>query len=64
MRLLIAYAKRQRETGYLSLDGVVIPKPFAKHSLDGLDFFSHKGDKVRSLHIVLNLSHALLIKLR
>jgi hypothetical protein len=30
MRLLIAYAKRQSENGYLSLDDVVIPKPFAK----------------------------------
>jgi hypothetical protein len=56
MRLLIAYAKRQVENGYLSLDDVVIPKPFARRILwVGWTFSPSKGGKVRGLHIVVLL---------
>jgi hypothetical protein len=56
MRLLIAYAKRQVENGYLSLDDVVIPKPFAKCiPWVGWTFSPSKGGKVRGLHMVVLL---------
>ena len=56
MALLIAFAQSQGCTGYLCIDDVVVPKPFAKKiPWVGWAYSSTEGKPIRGLHIVVVL---------